>query len=160
MAKSAVKDDESMSLTFENSVDLPRDEASAEQALVAAPDPEVIPKGKRRYMTAAYKARVLRQADACTKLGEVGALLRREGLYSSHLTAWRQIRDKGLEPQKRGRKVDPETEVRHENAKMRREIERLNTRLQHAELIIDVQKKVAALLGNPLPTTLPNGDPI
>jgi hypothetical protein len=70
------------------------------------------------------------------------------------------MRDKGLAPQKRGRKVDPDTETRHENAKLRRENERLTTRLQHAELIIDVQKKVAALLGNPLPTTLPNGEPI
>lgn len=158
MAKSAVKDDESMSLSPPNSVDLRRDEASAEQMLVAAPDPEVTTKGKRRYMTAAYKARILRQADACTKPGEVGALLRREGLYSSHLTTWRQMRDAGLAPRKRGRKVDPDTEVRQDNVRKDREIARLTERLRHAELIIEVQKKVAALLGNPLPTMLPNGD--
>ncbi len=151
MVKSAVNDDEIMSLTSHVGVDLRRDEASAEQVLVAAPDPEVTTKGKRRYMTAAYKARVLRQADACTKPGEVGSLLRREGLYSSHLTTWRRNRDEGLDPKKRGRKVDLDTETRHENGKLRREIERLNTRIQHAELIIDVQKKVAALLGNTIP---------
>ncbi len=151
MAKSAVNDHESESLTSQNSVDLRRDEAPAEQLLVAAPDPEVTSKGKRRYMTAAYKARILRQADACTKPGDVGALLRREGLYSSHLTSWRQKRDKGLVPQKRGRKVDQDTEVRQDNVRKDREIVRLTEKLRHAELIIEVQKKVAALLGNTLP---------
>src|SRR5690606_39267930 len=104
-----------------------------------------------------YKARILRLADSCTKPGELGALLRREGLYSSHLSTWRRQRDQGLVPQKRGRKKDPDTEVRRENARLERENARLAEKLRHAELIIDVQKKVAALLGNPLPATLPNG---
>ncbi len=153
MAKSSVKGEESMAVASKSSLDLRRDEALAEQSIAPPPDPEVTTKGKRRYMTAAYKARILRQADACTKSGEIGALLRREGLYSSHLTTWRKIRDEGLAPQKRGRKADPDTAVRHENAKLQRENIRLIEKLRHAELIIDVQKKVASLLGNPLPET-------
>ena len=147
-------------LDSKSSADHRRDEAptGAEQEAVAPPDSEVKTKGKRRVMTAAYKARILRQADACTKPGEIGALLRREGLYSSHLTTWRQKRDEGLAPQKRGRKKDPATAERHENAKLQREIERLSERLRHAELIIEVQKKVAALLGNPLPLMPTEGE--
>ncbi len=69
-------------------------------------DPEVVPQAKRRQFSAAYKERILAEADACTEPGEIGALLRREGLYSSYLTSWRREREKGqgLEPQKRGRK--------------------------------------------------------
>jgi transposase len=150
------------SLGSDNAVDLRRDEApaGAEQTLVVAPDPEVRAKGKRRVLTAAFKARILREADACTKPGELGALLRREGLYSSHLSTWRRQRDEGLTPQKRGRKKDPDVAARREIARLEREVARLSDKLQKAELIIDVQKKVAALLGNPLPTTLPNGEPI
>lgn len=142
--------------------DLRRDEApaGAEQTPILAPDPEVTAKGKRRILTAAYKARILRRADACTKTGELGALLRSEGLYSGQLSKWRRERDQGLAPQKRGRKKDPDTAVRLENAKLARENARLMEKLRRAEIIIDVQKKVAALLGNPLPTTLPNGEPI
>ena len=138
--------------------DLRRDEAPAGAEQMPAPDPEVTTKGKRRILTAAYKARILRRADACTKTGELGALLRSEGLYSGQLSKWRRERDQGLEPQKRGRKKDPDTKVRVEIAKLTRENARLMEKLRHAELIIDVQKKVAALLGNPLPTALPNGD--
>ena len=117
------------------------------------PDPEVSAKGKRRYHTAAYKAKILKQADSCTEPGALGALLRREGLYSSHLTMWRKKRDAGLAEQKRGRKKDPATAERHEIARYQREIERLTEKLRHAELIIEVQKKVAALLGNPIAET-------
>ncbi len=124
------------------------------------PDPEVRPKGKRRALTAAYKARILRKADACTKVGEIGALLRREGLYSSHLSTWRKQRDEGLVPEKRGRKKDPATAVGREVMRLEREVFRLNEKLRQAELIIDVQKKVSLLLGSPLPTTLPSGEPI
>lgn len=114
------------------------------------PDPEVSSKGKRRYHTAAYKAKILRLADSCTEPGELGALLRREGLYSSHLTTWRKKQDAGLSEQKRGRKKDPATAERLENVRQQREIDRLTEKLRHAELIIEVQKKVAALLGNPI----------
>lgn len=143
-------------------VDLRRDESpvGAEQGPVLAPDPEVTTKGKRRILTAAYKARVLRRADACTKTGELGALLRGEGLYSGQLSRWRRERDQGLEPQKRGRKKDPDTQVRRDVARLERENARLAEKLWHAEMIIDVQKKIGALLGIQQATTLPNGEPI
>jgi transposase len=114
------------------------------------PDPEVVVKAQRRHFSAEYKRRVLQEADACTQRGEVGALLRREGLYSSHLTTWRHQRQRGelqgLTPAKRGRKADPQAA---ENARLVRETERLKAQLARAELIIDVQKKVSQLLGLP-----------
>jgi transposase-like protein len=94
---------------------------------------------------------VLAEADACTQRGEIGALLRREGLYRSHLDKWREQRRAGalqaLAPQKRGRKPDPQAA---EIARLRRENERLQQRLQRAETIIEVQKKLSALLGLPM----------
>lgn len=118
------------------------------------PDPEVLAKPRRRTYTAAYKLRILQQVDACTVPGNVSALLRREGLYSSHLTEWRRSRERGalhaLEPVKRGPKakiLDPQA---IELAKLRKEHARVTERLRQAELIIDVQKKVALLLGIPL----------
>lgn len=114
------------------------------------PDPEVIPgeKAKRRKFSAKYKLRILKEHEACTELGEKGALLRREGLYSSHITTWRRQREcgelAGLSPKKRGPKVDPQAE---ENARLQRENERLKKRLEQAELIIEVQKKVSQILG-------------
>lgn len=112
------------------------------------PNTEVVPKAKRRRFTAAEKLRVLREAEACRGSGEIGALLRREGLYSSYLTTWRRQQElgelEGLSPQKRGPKPDPQAV---ELAKLRRENERLQARLERAELIIDVQKKVAQMLG-------------
>ena len=114
----------------------------------ARPDPEVVPKAKRRKFTAEYKLRILAEADACTRPGQIGALLRREGLYSSLLDKWRHQRRKGslqaLAPQKRGPKADP---LAAENARLRRENERLQKRLQQAETIIEVQKKLSVLLG-------------
>jgi transposase len=114
------------------------------------PDPEVVVKAQRRRFTAEYKQRILQEADACTQYGEVGALLRREGLYSSHLSTWRRQRQQGelqgLTPAKRGRKADP---LAAENARLQRETERLKAQLARAELIIDVQKKVSELLGLP-----------
>ena len=112
------------------------------------PDPEVVAKAERRHFTAGYKRRILQEAEACTKSGEIGALLRREGLYSSHLTTWRQQREhgelQGLTSAKRGRKTDPyATEI----ARLKRENERLKAQLERAELIIDVQKKVSQMLG-------------
>ena len=117
------------------------------------PDPEVAEKATRRRFTAEYKARILRAADACAEPGQVGALLRREGLYSSHLAKWRRQRDAAglasLEPQKRGRKPtrDPQAET---ITKLQRENERLAERLRKAELIIAAQKKIAAILGETL----------
>ena len=112
------------------------------------PDPEVIPRAKRRRFSAEYKLRVLAEADSCTERGEIGALLRREGLYSSHLTTWRRQRDEGqlqgLKGKKRGRKAD---QAAAELAQLRRENEQLQARLQQAETIIDVQKKLCGLLG-------------
>ena len=106
------------------------------------PDPEVVPKAERRRFTAEYKLRILTEADACTKRGEISALLRREGLYSSHLDKWREQRRSGalqaLAPHKRGPKPDPQAA---EIARLRRENERLQQRLQRAETIIEVQKK-------------------
>jgi transposase len=113
-----------------------------------APDPEVPAKAQRRQFSAEYKRRVLLEADGCTTPGEIGALLRREGLYASHLAAWRRQRAQGelqgLTPAKRGRKGNPEAE---ELARLRRENEQLKQRLAQAEAIIDVQKKLSQLLG-------------
>lgn len=118
----------------------------------APPDPEVPARHAKRRFTTAYKLDILRRADACHRPGELGALLRKEGLYSSHLVTWRRQRERGLTPKKRGRKarpVDPKVkQLEHENR-------RLTRRLQRAETIIAYQKKVAELLGiplNPLPS--------
>jgi transposase len=117
------------------------------------PNTEVVAKAKRRRFTAAEKLRVLREAEACRGSGDIGALLRREGLYSSYLTTWRRQQElgelEGLSPQKRGPKPDPQAV---ELAKLRRENERLQARLRQAELIIDVQKKVARMFGETIET--------
>jgi transposase-like protein len=119
------------------------------------PETEVTEKATRRRYTAEYKARIVREADACTKPGELGALLRREGLYSSHLMSWRAHVARGklaaLEPKKRGPKaktVDPRDK---QLAMLERENAKLQRRLEHAEAIIAVQKKVSQLLGISLP---------
>ena len=116
-----------------------------------APDPEVTERAKRRRFTAEYKLRILREADACKGDGDLGALLRREGLYSSHLTTWRRQRDEiakaGLKARKRGPKskaVDPRVK------QLERENDRLKQRLEQAETIIAFQKKLSKLLGIPL----------
>ncbi len=110
------------------------------------PDPEVPEKTVRRKFTAAYKLRILKEAESCTELGQIGALLRREGLYSSSLTSWRHQVAQGLIPKKRGpvaQKTDPGI---RRIAVLERENEKLAHKLKQAELIIDVQKKVAELL--------------
>jgi transposase-like protein len=116
------------------------------------PDPEVPAKAKRRQFSAAYKLRILREADALRSEGKgLGSLLRREGLYTSHLSEWGRAREQGglgaLEPQKRGPKPDPDAALKVEIERLRRENERLQKRLERAELVIDVQKKVSRLLG-------------
>ena len=119
------------------------------------PDPEVVANARRRTFTAEYKLRMLAEADAgAAQPGAIGALQRREGLYSSHLVTWRRERQagilKGLTPHKRGprSKRSPQEE---EIQKLRRENQRLTEQLRKAEIVIDVQKKVGALLGWPLP---------
>jgi transposase len=112
------------------------------------PDTEVVEKAKRRKYTAEYKLSILHELDTCKGTGEIGALLRREGLYSSLISKWREQRDlgslEGLAAHKRGPKVDLHAV---EFARLQRENERLRKRLERAELIIDVQKKVAQMLG-------------
>jgi transposase-like protein len=116
---------------------------------VQVPEPEVLPRAKRRRFSAEYKLRILEEVDGCTQRGQIGALLRREGLYSSHLSTWRQQRLlgqlEGLSPKRRGRK--PQDPAVEEAARLRRENERLRARLEQAEMIIDVQKKLSQLLG-------------
>ena len=134
--------------------------AGADPTATVRPDPEVVAKAKRRRFTAKYKQQILTKADEATGSGAIGALLRREGLYSSHLVKWRRDREasiqQGLEPRKRGPK-STRSPLGDENQKLQRENERLTEQLRKAELIIDVQKKVAALLGAPIPPTDPKG---
>lgn len=116
------------------------------------PDPEVFEKPERRKFSIAYKLKILDEVDAATESGQIGAVLRREGLYSSHLSKWRQQRDRGQlsggsgAPQP-GRKSEPRDASAVENARLRRENERLARRLEQAEAIIDAQKKIAEILG-------------
>lgn len=121
------------------------------------PDPEVVEKPKRRRFSAEYRLRIVREADSCKEPGEIGALLRREGLYSSQLVLWRRQRDagalEGLQSKKRGPKakaVDPRVK------RLERENARLKRKLEQAETIIEIQKKVAGMLGIPLRTSEPD----
>jgi len=115
------------------------------------PGVEVPEKAKRRTFTAEYKQRILREVDACTKPGEIGALLRREGLYSSHLTKWRRQRAQGeaeaLSPKRRGPGKGQKTVSVKEHESLKREARALRHKLEKAELIIDIQKKVSKMLG-------------
>lgn len=117
-------------------------------------DPEVLEKASRRRFTAKYKISILEQVDQCKEPKQIGALLRREGLYSSNLTTWRRQRESGaleaLAPRKRGRKAKPRDERAQRMAELEREVEHLRQKLTQAETIIDVQKKVSSLLGIPL----------
>ena len=123
-------------------------------ALGTTPDPEVAALPKRRQFSAAYKRRIVREANACQVPGEVGALLRREGLYSSHLTHWRREVEAGenaaLAPKPRGPKPDlAKAESRRDEA-LEREVARLRHKLERAEQIIEAQKKLCELLGLPM----------
>ena len=126
---------------------------------VSRPDPEVLERPKRRTFTAEYRMSIVRQADGCTRKGELGALLRREGLYSSHLTAWRRQRDCGglAVGLKRGRKPTPPAET--ELVRLRRENAKLTKELAAARMVIDVQKNVSALLGIALESAEPRTTP-
>ena len=127
----------------------------------ARPDPEVVPTAKRRSVSKAEKLRILAAADACVAPGDIGALLRREGIYSSHLGTWRKQRQLAGEAQllegKRGPKVKPGAAQDRLVRALQTEVERLRNKLAKADLIIDVQKKLSILLG--LSTTDTTGEP-
>jgi len=116
----------------------------------APPDPEVPVQKRRRKLTAQYKLRILDEADKCPTAGELGALLRREGLYSSSLSRWRRKRDQGLlkamSPKKRGRKAE-KNPMADEMARLQKENQQLRKKLYQAERIIEVQKKISEILG-------------
>jgi transposase len=125
------------------------------QQRVERQETEVVAKAKRRTFTAKYKRKIVREADGCTEPGEIGALLRREGLYSSHLTVWRRELAAGelaaLAPKKRGPKgkqVDPQAQ---ELAMVRRQLDVATARAERAELLVEIQKKLSLILGLDLP---------
>lgn len=129
------------------------DGQKAVSMMSVSPDSEVTPKARRRSFSPAYKKKIMAEVDAAAGTGSIGELLRREGIYSSTLTGWRRERDTAIETafsQKRGPepKHNPSTA---ENEKLRRQNQRLQEELRKAEIIIDVQKKVAMLSGRPLP---------
>jgi len=125
-----------------------------------AADMEVVPRARRRRFTNTDKRRILEAADRCTKPGEIGALMRREGVYSSSLSNWRRQREAAdlaaLAPQKRGPKADSHRAEALHLAQLTRDNDRLKSRLDKALLVIEVQKKLAALLGHTLDD---NGEP-
>src|SRR5229473_2431295 len=129
--------------------------AGADSGSAWRPDPEVVAKAKRRTYTAEYKQRILEEADAAAATrGAVGALLRREGLYYSLLATWRRERASGIREALTARRRGPKSKhnpFEEEVQQLRRQVGQLTEKLRKAEIIIDVQKKVAALLGNPLP---------
>lgn len=118
---------------------------------VSLPDPEVSETKPHRKFTAKYKLRILEQADQCSQPGQLGALLRQEGLYSSNLTVWRRQRQKGLlkamRPKRRGRKRKEKNPLAAKVAQLEKENRRLEQKLKQAELIIEAQKKMSEILG-------------
>jgi transposase len=125
--------------------------ARPEVPQIMTPDPEVPEKRPRRKFTAKYKLSILERADRCTQPGQLGELLRKEGLYSSNLTTWRKQKNDGLltalAPKKRGRKKVEKNPLAQEVAKLQRDNERLKKKLKKAETIIEFQKKISDLLG-------------
>lgn len=134
--------------------------ATGNVSSIAPPNPEVAATARRRQFSSSEKRRILAAADRCTEVGEIGALLRREGIYSSHLATWRKQRAAteraALEPKKRGRKVDPAIAEARRVDDLTRENGRLRHKLAQAHTIIDVQKKLCTLLGLPTDDT-PDG---
>lgn len=128
-----------------------QDSLNASSLDAQRPDPEVVPSAKRRTFSKAEKLRILAAADACVAPGDIGALLRREGIYSSHLATWRKQRllaeEAGALDRKRGPKVDPAATEARRVRELEKEVERLRAKLAKADLIIDVQKKLSTLLG-------------
>ena len=137
-------------------------EFKSDRGVIISSDPEVSAKASRRRFTAEYKLGILKQADTCTEPGSLGALLRREGLYSSNIITWKRQRERGvlsgLTPKKRGRKESGRDPLLAENDKLRKEIDRLTRRLKQAETIIDVQKKISQILGIHQPETFEEGE--
>ena len=123
------------------------------QVVVGAEDVQVAAKPRRRTYTAEYKRRLLKEADACTTPGAIGALLRREGLYSSHLVEWRRARARGelagLTPRKRGRQRTPVDPRDRKIAELERQLAQMTGRAERAEALVEAQKNLAALLGRP-----------
>jgi transposase-like protein len=119
-----------------------------------AVDPQVPAKAARRRFSGEYKQRIVREADAARDAGEIGALLRREGLYSSHLVTWRRARERGelagLSPKRRGRKEKVVNPLAKRVAELERDKGRLERRLKQAELLLEIQKKASQLLEIPL----------
>jgi len=137
-----------------------RSSGASVRTLAEAPNPELVERAQRRRFTSAYKLAIVREADSLAQQpGEIGALLRREGLYSSHLTKWRRLRDEGaLEAlsRPRGRKPAPALEV--ENAHLRRRLAEAEAELEKARTVIEVQGNVSALLGQLLEPRSANAD--
>lgn len=131
-------------------------ESAPSSSPAAVPDPEVTERPTRRVYSAEFKRQVLKEVDACTELGEIGAVLRRHGLYASHLRTWRAQRERGelagLAPKKRGRKPTAKNPLTDEVARLERELRRMTARAERAEGLVEVQKKLAALLGEELPS--------
>jgi transposase len=128
-------------------------EITTNGAAPGAPDPELVQRAQRRRYSAEYKLRIVREADACTAPGEVGALLRREGLYTSHLTYWRKQRDAGaLDALGRPRGRKPADRRDAQIAELQRRAERAEVELEKARRVIEVQGKVSALLEQMLDT--------
>lgn len=133
--------------------------AATKAAVPPARATEEVAAPRRRTFSAEFKRQVLAEVEACTELGEVGALLRRHGLYSSHLTEWRRQREEGtlagLAPRKRGRKAQERNPLTVEVARLQGENRKLLARAERAERLVELQKKVAELLGDPLPPPPP-----
>ena len=127
---------------------------AARAGAVAGVDPEVPAKARRRRFAAEYKRRVLREADAARDAGQIGALLRREALYSSHLNSWRRQRERGelagLASKRRGRKEKAVNPLTKRVVELERDKRRLERRLKQAELLLEIQKKASQLLEIPL----------
>lgn len=125
-----------------------------EPTLVVPQETEVVAKPKRRRYSAQEKLRILKEADACTRPGEQGALLRREGLYSSHLVEWRRARERGeldaLSPKKRGRKPEAVNPLQSKVVELERALAKAEARARRAEALVEVQKKISELLGLPM----------
>jgi transposase len=131
-----------------------QDDPMGTPVTVVTEDVQVAAKPRRRTYTAEYKRRILKEAEACTTAGAVGALLRREGLYSSHLVVWRRARARGelaaLAAKKRGRKPTPVDPRDRKMAELERQLVQMTGRAERAEALVELQKKLAALLGRPL----------
>ncbi len=135
--------------------------AEEEKLAQSPPNPEVLPKAKRRRFTADYKLRILQETDSCTESGQIGQILRREGLYASQLTKWRQQRQEGvlksLSNNTRGRKPKTEPFMVNRVGELEKEIEELRKKLKQAEAVIGVQKKISELFGISMESLQVNG---